>query len=72
MVYVLKRENVVVKEETASPTEDTELYTELMIPAHATFKYELEYHFKNFDYAQDQQKGKSYKAKINIDEAWYE
>jgi len=66
-VYKVRRNGIVVKEETVVPTKDDYIVKSLLIPAYTTYEYEIEYHFIDTGKNQDNQMGKKFNAKIEVE-----
>ena len=67
LVYSLKRDGLRLYDKVNTPTTDTYIMKNIIIPGKTTYNYELEYEFIETGANQDYNKDKSFNAKVEIE-----
>ena len=67
LTYTVKRDGIVVVPTTASPLTDTYILKEVLIPAHTTYVYTIDYHFIETGHLQNYQLENKFNARIAVE-----
>ena len=67
LTYTVKRDGIVVVPTTASPLTDTYILKEVLIPAHTTYVYAIDYHFIETGHLQNYQLENKFNARIVVE-----
>ena len=66
-VYSIYRNNIMIKNETATPVTEDYIMKDLIIPANTSYSYEIRYKFIDTGVEQNNQMGKTFKATVSVE-----
>ena len=66
-VYSIYRNNIMIKNETATPVTEDYIMKDLIIPANTSYSYEIGYKFIDTGVEQNNQMGKTFKATVTVE-----